>query len=465
MAVVAKLSIGSVEEQKYLSQLKQKLSICQVEFIKYVKDRLFFEEIDYTQKLQQLNQIYVKAVLNLCVVPLQNGVNPSSVLKTLDLWIGTCVFSSRTDCIDKFVKSKFLPVLQKQLEKQESTSSWVIRKNRIENLDSGAFLLYVPDAIACMEIAFCIQAYEQMRKMVDTEAAMSVLTKYMAAVQRLYTCVTDDTISDDLLRKHMRKITGVFVANNRDNARYFTELAYHQVIRGKDVQKVHKVVTKDGRKEIPYTVWTGHYLMVGTNTPFTNAFSPRLPISVNDLRKKMSAMWTTYMEKAQTPDEWADAVTSNDAFFEQLLYLYILQDDTSVKPEDLPFYKAGASEDESWMMDYQGEDPFHISGLNASYDDFLKTGPTDTYVAGEPGEFPEFKSAFGRWLNTHETWNPVYWQKEANVLYLTSDISNEETLNCIKRCFAKRDELRERWNQVFASIQDMMRVHMTARKK
>ena len=28
MAVVAKLSIGSVEEQKYLSQLKQKLSIC-----------------------------------------------------------------------------------------------------------------------------------------------------------------------------------------------------------------------------------------------------------------------------------------------------------------------------------------------------------------------------------------------------------------------------------------------------
>lgn len=455
MQVGANRGSGFREERSHMEELEQQVAATQIDFVQYAKDRLSFEKSYDMQKTQasQLNAMYCKAVMALCAVPLRKGVKPASVLKSIGMCVGCCLLSKTfREEVSTTVRKALYPVVCKRAEKFGPDSVWSKRKAQMEASENGGYLPLTPDSAAVMKVAFCEQAYERMRQ--PGANVQEIIQQYTDAESALYRHAAKDGISAKVLDQSMRTLVGHMIERDPSAAKYFTETAYDVVKRGPSKQHRVRMQTDQGVQESVYDRWEGGYENAD-GTSFEHGFHPRLPETVNHIRKMQCDVWYQAMKTANTPEEWADVICSEEVLQKQMRYMSMMREDNRInadQPLDVSTFMKDA--DTSWMTDYGGPDPFHAPGFDLDYEAFMKTGPgqEDESV---PGRFPELKSAFGKWLVEHTEYNPAYWQRQANGFYAAyrqSEFQDDFNLEEIRACLDRRDQCVKQWGTVFDTM-------------
>lgn len=425
-------------QEGLLRQFEEDMVSTQLYFVDYAKDRLSFEQSYDEQKTQshELHRFYCTAALLLCMTPLRKGLQPKSIVKSLGLWLGCCMFSSTfRDEMGSRIKQAVYPLVCAQAKTHGTDSVWERRRLQILASERGGYLPLTPESAAIMKVAFCKQAYQAMRKPGVDVAAIQL--QYTDCEMALYRHARQDGVPEKEVDRAMRKLVGSMVDRDPDNARYFSELAYNDVVR-ENVQ---------GPRSGDYVDVNGQF--------FAHSFTPRKPLSVNQLQKEHSAVWSGLMSGAHTPEDWFLSVTSADAQRMQRYFIHMECDDNDI-PIPL-YYKlrdacTSVIRDMDWMQDYGSMNPFAVAGMSMSYAKFMEHGPV-AYQTQQQVRNPEFQVAFGRWLNDNPTYSPAYYQEEANRLYWAGNFDGHAMVReQIAYCLEQRDALLSLWESMFDKL-------------
>lgn len=447
------IAVGSSMEKEEISRLEQKIVDVQSNYLNYVEKNLQYDKnvSEQNEKSSAMTRFYCLAVAGLCLAPLRKGVNAKTVMKTIGLW-ACCSFLSKTfrEETNQVVSDVLAPLVKKKAANAGENSIWQKRK---EQLNNGEFPL-TPESAALMKIAFCKQAYADMHK--DGANVNQILSKYREAEQQLYVEAQKAGIKPEVLDKSMRTIVGNLVERDPEFVKVFNETAYDYVSRGEDTVYTQKYQASDGVKERSYSKWEGNYTDISGNN-FTQAFTPREPETVNHLRRLSSDAWFLQMNKAHTPEEWGEAVSSDDIRHKQQKYLSLMMEDNGLSPDELSDLNSvmNPDDDVTWMLDVDGDDPFGVGSLDDSFVDLIENGPKPDAQTFDVGEYPEFKAAYSKWLNHHPEMSPMAQQKQANQTYyeyVARGKKDKDLLDKIYDFMQTRNMLQSRWDKVFAKV-------------
>lgn len=461
------IPVGSVEETQALAELEQQIKNVELEYTTYAEKHLDVKQsVDEQKKeLSKMSKLFCVALAGACLLPLRKGVNSKSVLRVIGLWAGCC-FLSKTfrQETNRIVSDVMSPLMSKKAAAAKPGSMLAKRKLQID--ESGGTLPLTPDSLAIAKIAFCKQAYRDMRvKGADVEG---VLQNYQKASERLYQVGLENGVCPELVDKSMRKIVADLIDKDSTFIPVFTETAYDLVYRGED--KVHIQKYRDGEeiRERTYTQWEGAYLTEDGDT-FVGGFSPRRPESVNELRRLSKCSWDKIMAPASTLDEWGTAVVSPAARQLQQRYMHCIAVDNHLTLDenfDLNAYMR-PEDDVSWLLDIDGDDPFGVGSLDDELVDIIQRGPKPDANHVFLGVYPEFKSAYSKWLNHHPDLNPGMVQAKANEAYceyVARGRTDDNLLREISDYVAMRKDLQHRWALIFDDLNEEIRKVEDARK-
>lgn len=449
------IPVGSLTESEELTRLERQIMDVEMTYEKYAEDNLDFQkDVDRQKdKMSKMNKLFCLALAGACLSPLRKGVNSKSVLRVVGLWVGCCFLSKsfRQEC-NTVLSKVFYPLMSKKMEGAKADS--MLSKRGLVMDECGDTLPLTPDSVAVMKIVFCKQAYARMRETgADVDA---ILEDYRRASDKLYDLAAADGIRPELVDKSMRKIATDLIDKDSSFLQVFTETAYDTAVRGADMVHRQRYKDGDGVKTRTYTSWEGDYVDTDGN-PYVESFTPRNPASVNELRHLSKNAWDNTMASASTPEEWGDVVSTPYARQLQQRYLYFMKVDNHLEDEQLSDLNAlmNPDDDVSWLVDMDGEDPFGIGSLDDSFADVVKNGPKPNAEHVILGTYPEFKSAYCKWLNHHEDVSPMAEQVKANAAYYeyaARGKTDDSLLGQVAEHMRTRDALQERWNGVFEDI-------------
>lgn len=446
------ISIGSDTEASELAMLENEIDKVEVDFEKYAEDNFDFSRDLNEQKeeLSKFNKAYCIAMAGLCLAPLRKGVNSKSVLRVIGLWVGCCFFSKTfRQETNKVITNVMHPLMEKRSEKEDS----FVAKRKHAVITSKGFLP-TPDTLAVMKIAFCKQAYEKMHeKKANVDAIMQ---QYDKAVRQLDAYAVSTGIRPDSVNKSMRKIASDLMDKDPTFIVIFEETGYDTVLRGEKTVHQQKYRVGDEVKVREWSAWEGEYLDRDGNA-FTGGFTPRKPASVNDIRRRSKETWYTIMSGVKTPEAWGEAVVSDEARGIQRRYLDMICDDNGIDKTNVKNLNdyMDANDDVTWMIDIDGSDPFGVGSYDASFKELITKGPEPDNEQLILGHYPEFKSAYCKWLNNHKDMSPYDMQRRANDTYQEYVARGKKDTTLVARIaeyVEKRDALKSRWDTVFDDI-------------
>lgn len=455
------IAIGSSLESEELSRLEHEVENVEVRFEDYAEKNLSFEKPvnDQRAEISKMTKLYCLGMAGLCLTPLRKGVNSKSVLRVIGLWVGCCFFSkSFRQETNRVISDVMYPLMSK---KSEKPNSFVSRRKALVMKNSDNFLP-TPDSLAVVKIAFCRQAYARMHeKHADVDAVMG---QYRRAIKELDNYAMSNGIRVDAVNKSMRKIASDLMDKDPTFVIVFEETAYDTMLRGEDT--VHRQNYKDGDevKTRTWSAWEGNYVDVSGN-PFDGEFTPRRPSTVNDIRRRSKNTWYNLMNKVNTPEDWGDIVASDYARGIQRRYTYMVCEDLHLTPGSVMDLNSlmDTNDDVTWMIDIDGNDPFGVGSYGVPFSTFIAKGPDKDSDQILLGNYPEFKSAYSKWLNNHTDVSPFYMQKCANDAYYEYAARGKKDNNIVGQisdCLAERDRLQSRWDDVFAAVNE--KIHAVA---
>ena len=444
--------LDSKEEQKALTDLEHDIQKVELDYEQFAEKNLDVMKDVNQQKepIQKTNKLFCLALAGCCLTPLRKGINTKSVLRVIGLWVGCCVLSKqfRQETNDVITKA-FHPLIQKKASQADPESLLAHRKMLLN--ESGDTLPLIPESVAVMQIAFCQQAYRKMRE--DGADVEAVKEKYREASEKLYEMAEKDGIRREQVDKQMRKIAGDLIDKDSSFLLIFKETAYDTVIRGKDRVHTQKYQDAGGVKTRTYSTWEGDYTNEDGSV-YRGGFTPREPESVNELRRLSKVSWDRIMAKADTPEAWGKEVFNPYSMNLQQRYLYLMKTDNHLTNEQLGDLDAlmDPEDDVTWLIDIDGKDPFGAGSLYDSVADVLAHGPKPDAPHMVLGGYPEFKSAFCKWLNHHPDYNPGELQRKANdayYAYMDGGCQDENLLQTINDDMMRRMQVQQRWDEVF----------------
>lgn len=449
--------VGSNAESEELIRLERQIQDVEMDYEKYAEEHLDFEKPVEKQKdeVSKTNRLFCLAMAGLCLSPLRKGVSSKSVLRVVGLWVGCCFLSkSFRQEVNRVVTDAIYPVISKKASKAKTNSMLEQRKTMIKGDDTT--LPLTPDSIAVMKIAFCKQAYLKMHE--PNADVAGILDKYNAASDKLYEMAIESGIRPALVDKSMRKIAADLIDKDSSFVPVFTETAYDMVVRADDTVHTQKYMDGDIVKERTYTSWEGAYHDEFGNQ-YDGVFTPRCPASVNELRMRSKHAWDRTMASAGTPEEWGDAVTTPEARQIQQKYLYLIKVDHHLDDEQLGDLNAlmDPEDDVTWLVDIDGDDPFCVGSIDDTFVEIVTNGPKPDSTQMVLGTYPEFKSAYCRWLNHHPDVSPMAQQKKANAAYYEYAARGKKDdllLQTVFNHMESRDLLQQRWDNVFDVINE-----------
>lgn len=452
------IPVCSLEEAECLRDLELKIHDVELQYEQYAEKHLDFRDVsaEQKQKLEKTNRLFCLALAGLCLSPLRKGVNSKSVLRSIGLWVGCCFLSKtfRQEC-GKLVSGVMGPLMSEKTKVAKPGSMLDTRKGYFYD---ESRLPLTPEGVAVVQIAFCKQAYLAMRESnADVE---QILRQYQQAAEFLYREAEANGVSRNAVKKSMRKIAGDLMDKDVSFLAVFEETAYDVIMRGPDTRHVQRYCDGENIREREYTMWEGVYVDED-GVPYGDAFSPRVPADVNTLRMYSKLAWDKAMRTASTPEEWGDVISSSYARQIQQRYLYYMKFDNHLEQEQLMDLNAlmRPDDDVSWLLDMNGKDPFHVGSLDDSIGEFLQHGPKPDMDGVHLGNYPEFKSAYCKWLNTHPDASPMAFQASANRKYLEYADGGKQDQNLFRQIEAyllKRDDLKSRWDKVFEDVTTRM---------
>lgn len=412
-----------VGAKKMLSEMEQHLKEIRHNLVDDMY-RQFAMQLEYEKlrkEVERMNQFYNTCVLMCVFHPLKKGVSSNSILKSIGFYAACCLFSKtfRED-VKSVADDVLYPVIKRKAEKQPD-SVWAKRKRRVEQADADGHLTVTPETLSMVRVALCEKTYDEMR--LHQNHVREILAQYRETEELLYRLGYENGISRDVLDEYTKNVVTELLEANPSDVKYFSELAYGDVVRSED----GKYCYKNGM-EFPY------------------AFTPRRPESVNNIRIELSKAWDDIMHESLTMESWRSAVFSEKTRQMQSNFLDYICDDNQVNRkvynENQAVYVSG-QENTCWMTDYCGPDPFYEDGIKQSYDAYMEHGPqhVEKFVADD---VPEFKSALGRWLNQHTEYAPAVYQRKMNELYLEAENKTDVADEIAELC-AKRNQLMEQW--------------------
>lgn len=453
--------VGSMEEAEALRELENQIVQVELEYTKYAEQKLNFqlEREKQRAKEEKMHRLFCLGLAGVCLFPLRKGVNKKSVLRVVGMWVGCCFLSKtfRQECA-KAYGNLFPDAMGRMMTNQATIAKegtgLAIRKSYY---DENAELPMIPESLAVMKIAFCKQAYVAMRETPDR--IDEILSQFDVACEDLYQQGEAVGIDRRLVDKSMRKIAADLIDKDDFYLEVFTETAYDMVIRGEDTRHVQRYKENDVVKEREYMLWEGEYLD-SQGQAFQNGFTPRVPESINDLRHLSKDAWDKIMDVTMSPEEWGHAVSSLYARQIQQRYFRYMQRDCGISSDALTNWNSlnqymNPDDDVTWLVDLEGDDPFSVGSFDDTFVEIVEHGvaPDDSEL--HLGNYPEFKSAYGRWLNRHPSVSPMEMQRKANQCYReyeNSGKTNRDLLHQVEQYIRQRDELKARWDDVFDEI-------------
>ena len=292
------VEVGSKLEQDYVDNLEIEIERVDCDFVKYVSDVAEFNGSDpIDTQAQAMNQLYNQQMMLACSQPLQDGVDPRSIARSIGMYAGMCLMSKdfRKQC--GFVGNALYPVVDKMADAKGPGSFWDKQRERIIRSENDGRLPLTPKTAAIMKLGFARSAFSQMREPnADTD---QVVADYNKAVGVLYQEAQRDGISMEDINRNERIVVGHLLDRDPMYKQMFNETAFL------DVHKEELV--KHGDKER----WRGEF-KTADNQPFTGGFSPRLPYGSkhHDMLQMawLNGMLDKHGGKCDNPNDALDAV-------------------------------------------------------------------------------------------------------------------------------------------------------------
>lgn len=458
------IPVGSPDEKEELARLERELRQVELDYAAYGQRNLRLEQAGTEkekEKQDKMHMLFCLALAGACLTPLRHGVNRRSVLRSAGLFLGCCFLSKTFRQQAAEMYGRLFPdamgrMMTNQAENAKPGSGLFQRAQLMKN---GSFPM-TPDSLALIRVTYARQAYEDMRKPGADIAKVHAL--YDSACERLYLEGESVGLPRYLVDRSMRKIVGDLIDKDAMYAKVFAETAYDIVSKGDPISHVQKYKDAQGEvKERVYQVWDGSF-DDADGRPFEGPFLVREPESVNELRHRSKQAWDRIMDQAVTPEEWGAAVSGSHARQLQQRYLTYIADDHGYAPEELRDLNQlmDADDDVTWMLEIDGPDPFGVGSYEDSLATILEHGPQEDAQYMQLGTYPEFKSAYARWLNHHQDFSPMACQRVANDAYREYEQTgktNRSYLTVVERQIAKRDELKSRWDKVFKNITEIVK--------
>ena len=451
------IEIGSVEEKMELNQLKKSMKALQLEFIQQMKNALWIDMTDHdlTYVLTELNKVYCQKLMGICDQPLTNGLAPISIIRHLHMWVGVCLASNafRHICKTSIIR-QFARITDAQIENAPPDSAIAFRANLIQQ-HHDFYLPYVPETLGVARIAYAELIYQAMRE--EKANIKELWTKFEGFDNKILDYGQRVGISNDRNDRAMRMIAGHYIEKYPNKSDLFRETAYHMVMRGEDAVMTYQVKKYNFHgnymKTIQYSLWDGQY-QDEAGQDFLLGFTPRVPASVNELRRRSKEAWDFFLSFANTPEEFVATLLLDDARTIQKQYLQLMQIDQGLTDEDLTHLNdfMNDQDDVTWMIDIGGTNPFNTAGLSMSYDEFIQHGPSEEITEPMACNYSELKSAMCLWFNLHPNVSPYAFQTKANVLYKAYEKSGKMSVELeqeIDEVLQKRDELFALWAKAY----------------
>jgi hypothetical protein len=454
------LEIGSPEEKDELIKFKKSINGLQLEFINQLKNKLSIDisENDLLFLLNELNKIYCQKLIGLCDKPLENGVASGIIMGVLKMWVGSCLTSNafkricKAQTVDRLNK-----IVDVQVAKAKPDSATIFRVNLIKQ-HHDFYLPYVPETLGVARVVYAELIYDAMRK---PDANVKYLwEKFEWFDHKILELGKSVGISESTNNRAMRTISGIYIEKYPIKSDIFRETAYNLVTRGEDNVTVYKIkkhnLNETYIKEVQYFHWDGDYTDE-TGEDFLLGFTPRVPASVNELRRRSKEAWDLRLSMANTPKEFVDCLSLSVARNVQKKYMRFMQIDNHLSDDDLTHLNdfMNYNDDVTWMIDIGGSNPFNTAGLSMNYVDFIRNGPSEEITEPMACNYSELKSAMCLWFNLHPDVSPYAFQAKANVLYKAYEksgkMSNEieqEIYDVLKH----RDELFLEWAKAYSNV-------------
>lgn len=446
------IEVGSVSEFDLLDKMNKKVMALEAKYAAICSENLALSDslMNQTDYMHMTNMLFNKEIAELTLPLLRKGVSPKSLIRATGLWMASCYYNKMFRAnVNQVLVNTFYPLMKNKAKKSKERSLCRVRSGHQPDE-----MYFTPDVMALCMIGMARQAYDIMHT-VGTDADM-IMMQYNARLEELYKLAMADGIRKETVDRRMRKIVGDLIEYDRKYLAVFKETAYDTVVRGDDVAHIQRFGEDEAVQERTYTSWEGTYLDEYHNE-FTSAFTPRVPETVNELRKRSCEAWYDIMFPAETPEAWGAMVTSDYARHIQRRYLYFISIDNFVDDVSDLNSLMDNDDDVSWLFDIDGDDPFTVGSIDDNFAELMQRGPKPDSNEIILGNYPEFKSAYCKWLNNHPDMSPMAQQAKANATYYeyaARGMKDDELVNQIFAYMQKRDELQRRWDAVMEKVND-----------
>lgn len=311
------VEVGSKEEAEFLNSLRDNITQMDIDFMEYNQKVEDFTSDNLDVQTKRMNQLYYRMMLNQCVQPLAYGVNPSSILQSIGMFAGVCL-------ANKEFKQSCATLVQQRLAPLSSKLPNKYQKGILMNneLPIGA------DSAAMMQISWAKQAYNKMRE--PGANINNIVDSYSVAVDNLKSRCSQCGISEEELNQNIRIKIGQLAKKNPEILTLFKETSYEGIALADDHIEEDAVT---GEKK---SVWSGEFVdTVGEinvdengnlqpNTQYTGAFTPRPPVSMDDMLDSYDEMLNG-MHNCKNVDEFRTFIEKHDK--EHDMFMTMMQSD------------------------------------------------------------------------------------------------------------------------------------------
>lgn len=301
---------GSKEEARHLNKLKSDIADADISFMDYNASVNDLSANDYDSQMGRMNRMYYRIMLGQCVRPLMNGINPTSVMQAVGMYVGMTLVNKdfRQSC-NTMIQQQLYPIAEKLPIKYQ--------KKMELNHDLPIGL----DSAAMMHLSWTKQAYNEMRK--PGADINEIMTNYTQATNALQERCIRSGISPNDLNKMVRIKVGQLAQKNPAVLTLFSETSYQQVTMDDFHEETLQIQGEHGVESFINTVWSGEFTdntgelspdkkgnpQVGA--PYEGTFTPRPPCAMNDMIQSYKSMLSG-MNDCQTVDELDKFFTQHD---------------------------------------------------------------------------------------------------------------------------------------------------------
>lgn len=289
---------GSLQEQQYLAQLRNEIMRTDDDFIQYVQDDMQRNEINDSQ-IDMMNSYYNRMLMMQCVRPLSQGLNASSIVQTIGMYAGLCLFSPdfKRQC-HKSIQNVIYPEVARRAEMAGPDSKWAKRKNAIIKEQNGGRLPLTPKSAALQQIAFAKRFYHDCR---EPNANIEQLTaQYDMACHVLQKQAEQDCLDFDEIITNQHIILGQLLERDPEIAVMFDGLATKDIKRSDYQQKKVDYINESGVTETRNEfVWTGEF-ETSDGKSFNKMFQPRRPTTKNGYSEKVTDLMQSMFQGRDT---------------------------------------------------------------------------------------------------------------------------------------------------------------------